>query len=196
MVGPLGESPKPLRFAPVDIDTVREKRGWFLAIGVALMVLGAIAFLVPFIASLVTAITLGWLIVIAGVVEGCHAIQSRGWAGAGWELVSAVVQVAFGLLLVGFPMTGKLALMVIASAYFVAEGALKLVRAYQHRGPRGSAWLVFDGILTLALGMLILMGGVITAAKVLGLLVGISLVTGGISMIQIAQGARVLPTRS
>ena len=181
MVGPLGEFPKPLRFAPVDIDTVREKRGWFLAIGVALMVLGAIAFLVPFIASL---------------VEGCHAIQSRGWAGAGWELVSAVVQVAFGLLLVGFPMTGKLALMVIASAYFVAEGALKLVRAYQHRGPRGSAWLVFDGILTLALGMLILMGGVITAAKVLGLLVGISLVTGGISMIQIAQGARVLPTRS
>ncbi|WP_437725673.1 HdeD family acid-resistance protein [Sorangium sp. So ce861] len=197
MVGPIGESPKPLRFAPVDLDTVRENRGWFLAIGVVSMVLGVLAFLLPFVASRVTAIALGWLIVIAGVAEGAHAIQSRGWAGAGWELASAVVQVAFGLLLVAFPMTGKVALMVLASAYFVAEGALKLIRAYQHRGVRGSGWLVFDGILALGLGMLIVTGGVTTAARVLGLLVGISLLTGGTSMILIALGgARVLHTRA
>ncbi|AGP34035.1 hypothetical protein BE04_38695 [Sorangium cellulosum] len=197
MVGPLRESPKPLRFAPVDLDTVRENRGWFLAIGVVSMVLGVLAFLLPFVASRITAIALGWLIVVAGVAEGCHAIQSRGWAGAGWELASALVQVAFGLLLVAFPMTGKLALMVLASAYFVAEGALKLIRAYQHRGLRGSGWLVFDGILALGLGMLIVTGGVTTAARVLGLLVGISLLTGGTSMILIALGgARVLHTRA
>ena len=197
MVGPLGGSPKPLRFAPVDIDTVREKRGWFLAIGVASMVLGVIALILPFVASLITAVVLGWVIVVAGVAEGCHAIQSRGWAGAGGELVSALVQVAFGLLLVVFPMTGKLALMVIASAYFIAEGALRLIRAYQHRGLPGSGWLVFDAVLALALGMLILTGGVIAAANVLGLLVGISLLTGGISMVLIALGsARVLRTRA
>ncbi|WP_437926926.1 HdeD family acid-resistance protein [Sorangium sp. So ce291] len=197
MFGPLGESPTPLRFAPADIDAVREKRGWFLALGVASIVLGVLAVILPFVASLVTTIVLGWLIVLAGVAEGFHAIQSRGWAGAGWELVSALVQVAFGLLLVLFPMTGKLALMVIASAYFVAEGALRLVRAYQHRGLRGSGWLVFDGILALALGVLILTGGVTTAARVLGLLVGISLLTGGTSMILIALGAaRVLHTRA
>ncbi|WP_437318315.1 HdeD family acid-resistance protein [Sorangium sp. So ce385] len=197
MAGPLGESPKPLRFSPVDLDTVRENRGWFLAMGAVSMVLGVLAFLLPFVASRVAAIALGWLIVLAGVAEGCHAIQSRGWAGAAWELVSALVQVAFGLLLVVFPMTGKLALMVLASAYFAAEGALKLIRAYQHRGLRGSGWLVFDGILALGLGMLIVTGGVTTAARVLGLLVGISLLTGGTSMILIALGgARVLHTRA
>ncbi|WP_438006576.1 HdeD family acid-resistance protein [Sorangium sp. So ce321] len=197
MVGPLGESRTPLRFAPADIHTVREKRGWFLALGVASIVLGVVAVILPFVASLVTAIVLGWVIVLAGVAEGLHALQSRGWAGAGWELVSALVQVAFGLLLVRFPMTGKLVLMVIASAYFVAEGALRLVRAYQHRGLPGSGWLVFDAILALALGVLILTGGVTTAATVLGLLVGISLLTGGTSMILIALGAaRVLHTRA
>ncbi|WP_437735305.1 HdeD family acid-resistance protein [Sorangium sp. So ce1335] len=197
MVGPLEESPKPLRFAPVDIDAVREKRGWFVALGVALMVLGVLACILPFIASMVTAIVLGWLIVLAGLAEGCHAIQSRGWAGAGWELASALVQVAFGLLLANFPMTGKLALMVLASAYFAAEGALKLVRASQHRRLPGAGWLVFDGILALALALLILTGGVTAAAKVLGLLVGISLLTGGMSMILIALGAaRVLRTRA
>ncbi|WP_437534091.1 DUF308 domain-containing protein [Sorangium sp. So ce726] len=196
MVAPLGESARKLRFAQVDFHTVRENRGWFLAIGVASMVLGVLAFIMPFVASRVTAIALGWLIVLAGVAEGSHAIQSRGWAGSGWELVSALVQVAFGLLLVVAPMTGKLALMVIASAYFVSEGALKLIRAYQHRGLRGSGWLVFDGILAVGLGMLIITGGVTTAVRVLGLLVGISLLTGGMSMILIALGgARVLHTR-
>ncbi|WP_438016072.1 DUF308 domain-containing protein [Sorangium sp. So ce315] len=197
MVGPLGEPEKPLRFAPVDIDTVREKRGWFLAIGVALMVLGVLAGVLPFVDARVTAVVLGWLLVLAGVAEGCHALQSRGWAGVGSELVSALVQVAFGLLLVVFPTTGKLALMVIAVAYFAAEGALKLVRAYQHRGLRGSGWLVFDGVLTLALGTLIVTGGVTAAVKVLGVLVGVSLLTGGVSMILIALGAaRVLHTRA
>ncbi|WP_437777905.1 HdeD family acid-resistance protein [Sorangium sp. So ce1097] len=197
MVGPLGESEKPLRFAPVDVDTVREKRGWFLAIGVALMGLGVLACILPFVDALVTAVALGWLIVLAGVIEGCHAIQSRGWAGVGSELVSALVQVAFGLLLVVFPTTGKVALMVIAAAYFAAEGALKLIRAYQHRGLRGSGWLVFDGVLTLAIGILIVTGGVTAAVKVLGVLVGVNLLTGGVSMILIALGAaRVLHTRA
>lgn len=197
MVGPVGQPPKASRFATVDFETVRGKRGFFLAIGVASMVLGVLAIVLPFAASRVTTIVIGWVIVLAGVIEGYHALQNRGWVGAGWELVSAVVQVAAGLFLVAFPMVGKLALMVIVSAYFAAEGALKLIRAVQHREMRGSGWFVFDGLLALALGMVILMGGVTTAAKVLGFLVGISLLTGGLSLLLIGLGAaRALHTRS
>lgn len=197
MVDPLGESPKAMRFAPADIDAVREKRAWFLMIGIVLIVLGMLAIVLPFVASLITTITIGWLLVLAGVTEGFHAIRNRGWAGAGWELVSALVQVAAGLVIVVFPMVGKLALMVVVAAYFVAEGALKLIRAFQHRRIRGTGWLVFDGLLALALGVVIITGSVATTVKVLGLLVGISLLTGGMSMMLISLGAaHALHTRS
>lgn len=189
MAGPLPKPPTALRFASVDFDSVRAKRGWFLAIGVASILLGVLAIILPFAASLVTTIVIGWLIVLAGVMEGYHALQSRGWAGAGWELASAAVQVVAGLILVVFPMVGKIALVVLMATYFIAEGALKLIRSVQHREMRGSGWLVFDGLLALALGIVVLAGGVTTAVTVLGLLVGISLLTGGMSMLLIGLGA-------
>ncbi|APR80945.1 Hypothetical protein A7982_06292 [Minicystis rosea] len=189
MVDPLRESPGPTGFAPVDLKAVRENRNWFIALGIGSMVLGIIAIFLPFAASMVTAIALGWLIVINGLIEGYHALQNRGWGGAGWELVSAVVQVAAGLILVAFPLIGKIALIVIVAAYFIAEGALKLIRAAQHRGVRGGGWLTFDGLISLALGIWLLVRGPVTALWVLGILVGINLLAGGLSMLLIGTGS-------
>jgi uncharacterized membrane protein HdeD (DUF308 family) len=187
MVRPLGD----------PVDAARGKHRLFLTIGAVSIVLGVLAIVLPFVASLVTTVVIGWLIVIAGVFEAYHAQKTRGWAGSGPEILSAVVQVVVGLALVLFPRAGKLGLLLIVAAYFAAEGVLKLIRAMQLRRMRGSGWLVFDGLLSLALAILILAGGVTTVVKVLGLLIGITLVTGGVSMLLIglAVGA-VLRVRS
>lgn len=195
MAGPLRESPQATGFAPVDLRMVREKRGLFIAVGILLMLLGILAVFLPFAASTLTAMTLGWFLVIAGVIEAYHALQNRGWAHSGWELVSAAVQVGAGFILVLFPLVGKLALLVIVSAYFVAEGALKLIRASQHRGMSGTGWLVFDGLLSLALGIWLLVRGPITALWVIGVLVGINLLAGGLSMLLIGLGSERRLTR-
>lgn len=178
-----------MRFAPVDVDTVRDNRGWFVALGLAEIALGILAIVLPIAAARVTTIVLGWLIVLAGLSEAFHARRNRGWGGAGWELLSAAVQVVAGLVLVLLPTIGKLALMLILAAYLIGEGALKLIRAAQHRRIQASGWLVFDGILSFALGVVILAGGLGTALWVLGVLVGIHLLTGGMSMLLIALGA-------
>jgi uncharacterized membrane protein HdeD (DUF308 family) len=189
MVDPIREPVWPMRFTPVDIGAVRERRGWFVAMGLASIVLGVLAIVLPYAATLFTTVVIGWLIVLAGVSEGYHALANRGWAGAGWELLSAAVQVIAGLVLVLFPLVGKIALVVVVAAYFFSEGALKLIRASQHRGLRGSGWLVFDGLLAMVLGIIIIGSGLGTAIRLLGLLVGIHLLAGGTSMVLIGVGA-------
>jgi uncharacterized membrane protein HdeD (DUF308 family) len=191
MSGLLGGDPERVTgFGPIDIDPVQRNSGWFIGLGVAFVVLGVFAMLLPFVAGLATTIALGWLIIVAGAVEGYHAVQNRRWGGWGWELVSALVQVVAGILVVAFPMLGKLALTLTLAVYFLAQGGLKIIRALQHRRVQGSGWLVFDGLLSLLLGVLILWHWPSAALWALGLFVGVSLLMGGSSMLLIGLGAR------
>jgi len=173
----------------VDIGTVREDRGWFIGLGVTFAVLGALAVFLPFAASLVTTIVIGWLMMVGGVLQAIHAVRNRRWASSTWAIVAGVIEVLAGVLVVAFPIAGTVTLTLILAAFFAAEGILKLIRAVQHRGLPAWGWLLFDGVVSLALGLLVLARWPSTAVWALGLLVGINLLFGGASMLLIGLGA-------
>jgi len=170
-------------------DVVRRNRGWFFGIGAAFMLLGVLLLLMPLIASLVTALVIGFVMVIAGIFQAFHAVKARGWKGGAWSLVGSVLLVVAGALVAAFPVTGTLTLTLTLSGFFMASGVVKLIRAVQNRHIPAWGWLFFDGIVSLALGVLIFAGWPSTAAWALGLLVGIDLLLGGTSMILIGLGA-------
>jgi uncharacterized membrane protein HdeD (DUF308 family) len=187
---PIRDPERPTSFTLVDVESVRSNSGLFIGLGAVLMVFGLLAVLLPFIASLATTIAVGWVMMLAGVGEGYHALRNRRWAGSAWELVSAAVQVVAGGLVAAFPVAGKLALTLILAVYFACEGILKIIRAVQHRRLLAPGWLVFDGLLSLALGVLILVRWPSAAVWAIGLLVGINLLFGGMSMLLIGAVGR------
>jgi uncharacterized membrane protein HdeD (DUF308 family) len=189
MVDPISRGDAPLGIAPVDFDTVRRNRGWFIGLGIAFLVLGVLAILMPFAASLATTVFLGWLMLLGGVLQAIHAVQNRRWGHSTWAVVSAIIQIVAGVLVVAFPIAGTLTLTLVFAAYFIAEGILKIVRAVQHRGMSAWGWLLFDGVLAVVLGVIILSGWPGTAIWALGLLLGINLLFGGSSMLLLGLGA-------
>lgn len=190
MANPYGVADSAPRFPRVDLDTIRPHRGWFVGLGVVLAVIGVLAIVLPLIASLATTVVLGWLMLIAGVFQVYHAVQNRGWAHSGWAVASGVISFAAGAVLVLFPVAGTLALTLVLAAFFLASGVFKLIRAAQHKPLAAWGWLLFDGLLSLALGVILLLGWPGTAVWALGLLVGIDLVFGGASLVLIGLAAR------
>ncbi|MDC0685732.1 HdeD family acid-resistance protein [Sorangium atrum] len=180
----------------VEPHTLRENRGSFIGLGIALLVLGALAILMPVIASLVTAVAIGGVLVASGLFQGVHAVQHRRWANSAWSLAGALIQLAAGVLIVAFPVTGTVTLTLILAAFFFAEGFLKIVRALQHREMPSWGWLLFDGLLALALGVLIWWRWPSTAAWAIGLLVGVNVLVSGMSMLLIGSSARQRPVAS
>jgi uncharacterized membrane protein HdeD (DUF308 family) len=178
------------------LDAVRRSRGWFIALGAALIILGILAVAVPFVATLATTMFLGWILIIGGVVHGVHALQSRTWQGFPWEVLSAAVYIAAGALLLAFPIAGTLTLTLVLAGFFTAEGILKIVRAVQHRGMARWGFLLFDGLITVALGVLIWTQWPAAAVWVIGLLVGVELLVGGMSMLLLATSVRRLTRAS
>jgi uncharacterized membrane protein HdeD (DUF308 family) len=170
------------------------QKGWrtlALAGGVVVL-LGLLAILLPFATGIAVTYLLGALLVVGGVVHAGHAFTARGWRGSLWQLALAIVSVGAGLLLLVNPVVGLLSLTLLAIAYLVVDGIAELGMSLRMVDEPGRAWIAASGVLSFVLAGLLWAGFPGSAAWVIGLLVGISLLTTGLSMVAVAYGGRRL----
>jgi uncharacterized membrane protein HdeD (DUF308 family) len=169
--------------------------GWrFLLIeGIILVLLGAAAIIVPPIATLAVEIIVGWLFFISGIVGLVMTFMMRHAPGFWWSLFSAIVGIAAGVALIGWPAGGALSLTLILIAFFILEGIATIMYALEHKRELSGRWglLLASGIVDLALAAVIFAGLPGTAAWAIGLLVGINMLFGGAALIGLALHARV-----
>jgi uncharacterized membrane protein HdeD (DUF308 family) len=169
---------------------IAEKWGWFLAVGILLILVGVAAIAFPFIPGLFTAILLGWLFLIGGVVMVVHAFQAPGWSGFLWELLIGLLYVVAGGYLIFSPVASLVTLTIVLAALFLAEGVFEIVMALRVRPHEGWGWLLLSGIAALAVGVLIGIDLPGSATWALGLLVGINLLFTGTSYVALALAGR------
>jgi uncharacterized membrane protein HdeD (DUF308 family) len=164
----------------------------FLAEGVILVLLGLIAMTAPLFAGLAATIFLGWLFLIAGGVGLAFTLRSREAPGFFWSLLSAFLALVAGLLLVLHPLQGLVTLTFVLAAYFLVDGVLVIAQALAHRKELSGRWewMLVNGVVDLVLAGLIISGMPGSFVWVLGLLLGIDLVLGGVSLIAMALEAR------
>lgn len=165
---------------------------WFVIEGVVLVILGALAIVVPPLATLGVTIFLGWLFLISGVVGLVMTFMTRGAPGFWWSLVSGILGVIAGLVLLVYPLTGALSLTLVVTAFFIVEGVASIMYALEHRKVLSGrwGWMLASGIVDLILAAIILAGFPGTALWAIGLLVGINMLFGGASLIGLGLAAR------
>jgi uncharacterized membrane protein HdeD (DUF308 family) len=169
---------------------VHQHWGLFLAEGIILVILGIAAIVLPPIATLAVTIIIGWLFLISGVVGLITTIWLRHLPGFWWSLLSAVIGIAAGIVLLGWPIAGTLSLTLVLIAFFAAEGVASILYAVDHRHSARWGWMLASGIVDLILAGIIFAGLPGTAAWALGLLVGINMLFGGTALIAMAIGSR------
>jgi uncharacterized membrane protein HdeD (DUF308 family) len=170
----------------------------FLVEGILLLILGLIAIVLPPIATLATALVLGWLFLISGTVGLITTFMMRQAPGFWWSLLSAILGIAAGIALLGWPVSGAVSLTLVLIVFFAVEGIASIMFALEHKRELSGrwGWMLVSGIIDLILAMIILAGLPGTAVWALGLLVGINLVFGGSALIAMALEARSLAPRT
>jgi uncharacterized membrane protein HdeD (DUF308 family) len=181
-----------LGVTPALRKRIHDHWGMFLAEGIILVLLGLIAMTVPLFAGVVATLILGWLFVIAGGIGLIFTLRARSAPGFVWSLLSAGVALLAGLLLVLHPLQGLITLTFVLTAYFLADGIFIIALALAHRRELSGRWewMLVNGVIDLVLAGLIISGMPGSFVWVLGLLLGIDLVFGGISLIALAMEAR------
>lgn len=174
------------------ISAFREHWALFLIEGIFLMLFGAAAIILPVIATLALTLVIGWLFLLSGAIGLVTTFWMRNAPGFWWSLISAVIGIAAGIVLIRWPISGTVSLTLVLIAFFIIEGIVTLMYAFEHRAQLSGrwGWMLASGIVDLILAGIIFAGLPETATWALGLLVGINLLFGGTAMIGMALAAR------
>ena len=173
-------------------DTLRAHWRLYVFQGVLMIVLGVLAVAAPAFATLTVDIYVGWLFLISGVLGLIAMFSARNVPGFLWTLVTALLSIVVGGVLLWKPVEGAVSLTIVLTAFFIVEGVFQAAAALIYRDaiPSTWGWLLASGLADLALAAIIVAGWPGTAAWVLGLLVGVNLLTTGWAVVMVALGAR------
>jgi uncharacterized membrane protein HdeD (DUF308 family) len=155
--------------------------------------LGTVALVIMPAATLGTILVMGWLLVISGIMETIHSFRVRRWGGLFLHLIGGVLGVLVGLLVVTHPVAGAVAWTLLFASFFTVIGMFRLIAALTLKFPNWG-WAVFDGVVTLALGVLLWVEWPWSGLWFLGLAVGVSLILRGWAYVMFALAIRNLAT--
>ncbi len=138
-------------------QSVREHWVLFLIEGIVLVVLGLLAIVIPPIATIAVTIFLGWLFLISGIVGLITTFWARHAPGFWWSLLSAVLAIAAGIVLLGWPVRGAVSLTLLLIVFFIIEGVLSIMYALEHKKELSGrwGWMLISGIIDLILAAII-----------------------------------------
>ena len=113
------------------LDKIHDSWGWFIALGIALIILGGVCIVGNVTATLVTELAFGWLLIGGAVVALIHAFQVRNWSGFFLFFLSALLRVFTGYMLVRYPLSGEYGLTLLFASLFVVGGVFRATQGLQ-----------------------------------------------------------------
>lgn len=171
-------------------ETIRKRSIWFMIQGGFLVVAGVIALLSPIFASTFFIVFLGWMLVISGIVQAIGLIGATQVHYFWLQLISAVLGVLVGFMLISRPEAGLLAAALLMVAYFMVDGLQRVVFALMIRPMRNWGWMLLSGIMGIVLALILVWNLPGAAGWLIGLLLGIELISVGGAMAFLAWDLR------
>ena len=170
-------------------ETVKRYALWYLIEGVLLVVAGILAIIYPVITSAAVVVLLGWLLIISGVLQGLSLIGARYVPNFWLQLISVILAILVGLLFLRDPAQGMLTITLLI-VFFMIEGISKVafaltIRPFPHWG-----WVLASGLVGILLALILWANLPVTAVWLIGLLLGINLISVGAAIAYLAWQVR------
>jgi uncharacterized membrane protein HdeD (DUF308 family) len=145
---------------------------------------------VPAVAGIAVLAVVAWLLMFSGAAHLVFAWHTRTAGGLIFELLVGMLYLFVGMYALLHPVAGLASLTLVLAIYLFMEGVLELTLAFRLRPMPRSNWLLFDGIVTLILAILIWRSWPSSTKWVIGTLVGISMLFSGAARLSLSLAAR------
>lgn len=174
------------------LEVLHRHWGWFLALGVVMLMLGLISISAAMVTTLLSVALIGWLLLVGGAMLVVQAFWTRRWSGFFMYLTVGLLYMILGLLLVSSPALAAVTLTLLIASFFIVGGLFRIISSLTHHIPQ-RGWFLFNGVISLLLGIMIWAQWPLSALWVIGTFVGIDLILSGWSYIMLATATRHLP---
>jgi uncharacterized membrane protein HdeD (DUF308 family) len=155
---------------------LRDKWGWIVTFGVIALIAGIIALGSVVVATASAVIIVGFMMLMVGAVEIVSAFSVRSWGRfASWLLIGILYVIA-GFICLQNPFAAATILTLLLGIALIVSGLLRIFLATQMKQGTPWGWVVFSGLISFFLGLIIVAHWPVSSFYVLGLFLGIDLI--------------------
>ncbi len=172
-----------------QMPEVRKNWKRFLLAGIFLIILGGLAVSYAGLTTEFAVIFLGFLLIGGGVVQIASSYYSLKWSGSPASFLLGILYIIVGGLCIIKPVQSAESITLLIAALLLVGGLFRLFSALYHRFDYWG-WMVFSGIISTFLGILILVEWPASGLWVIGLFIGIELILVGWSWVLLSLAAR------
>jgi uncharacterized membrane protein HdeD (DUF308 family) len=156
--------------------------------GFLLIFVGITGAIVPEMMSLETAVFIGIFMLLGGFFWAAHTFQYA--RGSVMDWLKPIILIIVGGMVLFSPVQGVAALGLFLSFYFMMDAFSSFSIAQAHYPFKGWGWMFVNGIMSVLLAILFLIGWPQTSFWLVGLFVAISLFFDGIALVIIGWSAK------
>lgn len=176
-----------------NMQEAGKKSLWFVALGVIVFLLGALAAANLFVATVVSVLFVGGMMIAAGIAEIVHAFSVKTWGSFFLWILTGVMYTIAGILTFYNPLLTTSILTLFIAMSLIAAGLVRIWAGISQRRSNGWAWMVAGGILTLLVGVLVLLRWPVNSLWVIGIFLAVDLMFQGVAYFTYGLGMRRHP---
>lgn len=166
-------------------DRIKRWRFLLFAVGFLMLGVGATAIGATFDPSFPTMKMFGLLLLIGGVVQLASSYLDQTRRASQLHMLVGIVHVVIGGLMIEHPAEAAAGLTLVIAAGFLVAGVYRISVALTQDFP-SRYWVLINGIVTLLLGIMIWQRWPTSGLLVIGIFVGIELISNGLAWIGLA----------
>lgn len=171
---------------------VRKASNEFIWTGAAMLLLGVVALVFPFVSTLVATAFVGWMLIFAGLVLTYQAFSIRGAGPFFGALLSGLLTLGAGIVVLARPVGGEIAITLALGVMFLVQSAVEAALAFELRPLRAWGWVLMSAVAGAVLAIAILSGWPGSSLYTLGILIGVNFISSGAATLAIGMDARKL----
>ena len=164
------------------IDTGYLQRGSMLW-GFLLVILGLFAMVTPAISGIAATFMLAALLLISGIATVIFAFGSESFGRGVLRFLFGGITVLAALWMFGNPGMALASLTLFLAIYFFVDGIFAIAAGFTL--PEGKGWVIFNGIVSVLLGLMIWRNWPVSGLWAVGILLGVKMVVGGMALMAI-----------
>jgi uncharacterized membrane protein HdeD (DUF308 family) len=157
--------------------------------GAIAIILGILSMMMPGLTGVSVVYLLGGIVLITGILRMIWAFQAGGLGKGLLMFAIGLLTLLAGLALLAHPLFASGVLTIMLAVYFILDGIGEIAAGFQRR-PSGRGWMLFGGIVSILLGMMIWRQFPLSGVWAIGILLGIKLFLIGLIMVTAGSAIR------
>ena len=169
------------------IETIKKDAKTAKWVGILLLIAGFLALIAPLGAGLSLTVMIGALLLISGGAQLVLVFKAGSFGEGILLALFAILSVIAGGYMVSQPVAART---LFLAAYFIASGVIQVFGAFGAKPEAGWGWLLFGGVVSVILGVMIWRQFPLSGVWAVGTLIGVHLLISGWTLIAVGSLAK------